>query len=300
MMQDKDTLYARWLAGTLTEKELEQLTNSEELADLEAIIEATDQLKLPKYDAEGAYTQFKKQHPNKKLKVRSLKNRWLLGIAAGVAVLLVAITFFRNQKQTINAALAETTTHQLPDQSTVLLNDGSSIVYKERNWDAERVLQLKGEASFKVETGNTFRVETKNGIIDVLGTQFNVRAWGNQLRVECYEGKVRVRRKAQEMILSRAESVVVIGEKMENKEAISHQQPLWIAGNARFYKENISEVFAELERQYNIKVQAPTRNRVFTGSFRHDDLERALNAICKPMQLKYTIEEGGQIVTIKE
>ena len=41
-MENKDTLYARWLSGELSVSELEQLKQSGELQELEAIIKATD------------------------------------------------------------------------------------------------------------------------------------------------------------------------------------------------------------------------------------------------------------------
>ena len=193
MDSEKDTLYARWLSGELTEAEQDQLINPEELAELESIVAVSDSLTLPKYDAEAAYQQFKKKQPEKKTaKVRSFNPRWLMGLAAGLALLIGAITFFGNRTQEAIAPYATTTNHTLPDQSNIILNDGSRISYQEGKWTEDRTVRLEGEAFFSVQKGSTFKVVTPNGTVEVLGTQFNVRAWGEKLYVECYEGKVKV------------------------------------------------------------------------------------------------------------
>lgn len=300
MDSNKDTLYARWLSGELTNEEQQQFEGNSELADLEAIISTTDQLTLPKYDAEAAYSQLKKNKPSPTAKVRSLKIREIMAVAAGLAI-LVFVTYFWNTGAILTTApLAKTSIHALPDQSRVLLNDGSSIKYVKGNWEAERNIQLIGEAFFNVQKGSTFQVQTANGTIEVLGTKFNVRAWGDKLHVECYDGSVKVSNQQQEITLKVNQSVNVVKGQMEEKQSINHEQPLWSNGNSRFYKENINEVLAELERQYAVKVIAPTMKRLFNGTFRHDNLEAALKAICKPMQLTYEIDGTGRIVTIEE
>lgn len=300
MDSGKDTLYARWLSGDLTEKEREQLLGTEELTELESIIQVSDQLTLPKYDAAAAYEQLKKKQPPKTAKIYSLNARWWMGIAAGVALLVAAITFLTNNStQEMMAPYASNTKHSLPDQSEIILNDGSKITYEKGKWAKERIVQLTGEAFFSVQKGNTFTVKTANGMVEVLGTQFNVRSWGDKLYVECYEGKVKVNSHSQEAILSPNQAVNIVQGTMQSKQSITHQQPIWTRGISRFNNENINEVFAELERQYNIKVEAPSMNRTFSGAFSHSDLDRALMDICKPMQLTHSIEENGTFVIIQ-
>ena len=169
MDHNKDTRYARWLSGELTDDEQEQLKESEELADLEAIIGAIDQLKPPKYNAEAAYGQFKKKQPKPSAKVRTLNVRLLMGVAASLAILIAAFTFWNSRPVVTSAPLANTSTHLLPDQSKVLLNDGSSIEYGKNKWEEERKVHLLGEAFFNVQKGAKFQIETANGTVAVLG-----------------------------------------------------------------------------------------------------------------------------------
>ena len=85
------------------------------------------------------------------------------------------------------------TEFHLPDSSFVALNMGSELYYTKKGWQTERRVELKGEAFFKVKKGSIFEVETDQGIISVLGTEFNVKSWNNYFEVTCYSGLVRVK-----------------------------------------------------------------------------------------------------------
>lgn len=234
-------------------------------------------------------------------KIPSLRFRIMIAVIAGLAIVAFVIYFLNKGVILTTAPLAKTSIHALPDQSHVVLNDGSSIEYVHGTWEAERNISLIGEAYVSVKKGNTLEVKTANGSIEVLGgARFNVRAWGDQFYVECYEGTIKLSSQDQETILSTNQSINVVNGQMEAKQTINHQKPLWSTGNSRFYKENINQVFAELERQYAVIVNAPTMNQLSNGTFRHDDLEAALKSICTPMELKYEIDKTGRIVTIKE
>lgn len=56
-------------------------------------------------------------------------------------------------------------------------------------------------------------------------------------------------------------------------------------------------MFAELERQYNVKVKYTLNsNRFFTGVFVHDNLENALLSITQPMNLTFEMNDSNLIV----
>ena len=300
-MPDKETLYARWFSGEIDDDELKTLHENGIVQELEKIKEATEQLALPKYDVDSGYEKFKNKYPEKKAKIRSINLAKIMSIAASFLVLVVVAWMILSpgKEQMIMAQNGSNERVDLLDGSTVLINDGSSVQYDTKNWEQERKVNLTGEALFQVEKGSPFIVNSKNGIIRVLGTQFNVRAWSDNLYVECYEGKVEVVVGQQKIILIKNESVNVIKAKMKEKQTIAHQSPRWTSGNSRFYEEDISSVFDELERQYNIKVEAPTIIRSFTGNFAHDNLENAVRNICKPLGIAYSISEDQKTVLIE-
>lgn len=299
---DKETLYARWLSGDISEEERMALSKSGEWADLESIIKTVDSLQIPKYDRTEGWEHFQKNHGRKdkpKLysKLFSLKT---LSIAAAAMLLIFAGLFlFQDNSTVINAEFAEHTTHTLPDQSTIILNSGSSINYLKDQWPKSRSLHLEGEAMFTVEEGSKFIVHTKYGNVEVLGTSFNVNAWGNDLYVECYSGKVSVENQQDRIILSKGEAIKFKDGQIRNKQTFDYGKPSWQRGMSRFMDTNIFDVFQELERQYDIDIHQNVVNKEFTGSFIHGNLEEALKQICRPMGLKSTIDSNRKSVIIE-
>ncbi len=302
MESNKENIYARWLEGQIDSKETEELKASGELEGLEAIISATDKMALPKYDAQAGYAKFKTKHPAKKTATLSpMRRLWpALAAAASVALLIGLFWLFNSGPDVLETGNRLTLTHTFSDQTTVVLNDGSSMVYEEEDWTTQRSVKLVGEAIFNVQKGKPFLVNTAIGNVEVLGTSFNVRAWHNNLNVECYEGRVRVKYGGKEVILTAGESVDGISGTLGDKQNISHEKPFWSMGSSKFNLEPTYRVFEELERQYDVKVITPQIKRPFNGSIPHNDLENALKLICKPMNLTYHILADKKVITIDQ
>lgn len=300
-IENKDTLYAKWLSGDITEKEIKILKESGELEALEAVVEAANDSTMPDYDTE---LEYEKLMSNQKIKTEpnsknhQLNTRLYLSVAATLILFLTLyFTLFNTKTIEVVAANTKNIQHTFEGMK-VILNDGSSISYIEKNWEKERIVQLTGEAFFDVENGKPFFVKTKNGIIKVLGTSFNVRAWDNQLYVECYEGKVQIESKRQTEQITTLQSVILENDELK-MQSFKHKKPLWQSGYSRFYNENVKEVFNELERQYDIKITKNNIAKSFSGSFPHNDLNGALNNICKPLNLKFSISNDRKIVDIE-
>ena len=172
------------------------------------------------------------------------------------------------------------------------------IIYKAEDWDINRTVKLKGEALFHVKTGNKFLVETSHGVVEVLGTSFNVRAWGDHFSVECFHGKVSVKSGGERAVLTALNTVKLKNGRLGSIENITHEEPFWTSNSSKFKEEKIDNVFAELERQYDIKVDRPSSSKPFTGTFTHNDLDLALQQITKPMGLKFDTNKEGKHVII--
>lgn len=69
----------------------------------------------------------------------------------------------------------------LPDGSQVWVNSSSTISYND-DFSTERFVSLTGEAFFSVarDTARPFRVRTDQLTVEVLGTQFNIKAHGHE------------------------------------------------------------------------------------------------------------------------
>lgn len=301
-MSDLETIYARWLDGELNAEEIKSLKASGEWDELEELVKATNTISLSKYDKESAFEKL--THRNKSQKDTEqpedprIKISTVLSAAASLLLLLGALFFLREAAPIASANNGETLVHNFSDQSEVMLNDGSSISYNVEDWKTNRTVKLKGEAMFDVKSGRRFLVETDNGIVEVLGTSFNVRAWGDHFSVACYHGKVSVTSQGDNVLLTALESVKLENNELNKAEDITHEEPFWASGSSKFKDEKLENVFAELERQYDINIERPSSTKFFTGIFTHSDLDVALQQITKPMGLKYKTNQGRKRVII--
>ena len=288
MKKEKQIL--KWLNNDLSSKEMEDLKQSEDLQTLEKIAHYASQLEVPKVDSQ---TALEKLQFKKKPKIRTLNFKTFYSVAA---VLVLALTsgyfFFYNINTSIETQIAQRKTFTLPDNSEVVLNAESKITFNEKKWAKKRSLTLQGEAFFKVKKGQTFSVKTTDGIVTVLGTQFNVKARKNYFEVHCYEGLVSVTHNNKTTKLPPGKILRVINEKVENVEDFYSKNPSWILQESSFIKIPLDQVIAELERQYDlkIKVDGVDTSKLFTGSFTHTNKEIALQAVTIPLQLSYKIE----------
>lgn len=299
-MDDKEHILAKWLSGEISDAELVASQGEAALHELKQVTEEVDQWSLPSYDTNTGYQKIKDRIQKKRPTHNSSKWPKVVAIIAGISILALGlITWLSNMDVELKATPGETINYAFQDGSEIWLNDGSSINYNTKEWSSRRVVELEGEALFEVSKGLPFTVKTTTGTITVLGTQFNVRAWGKKLLVECYEGKVQVQSGNQVKVLTAYESVNVIAGKMQAKQNISNTGPAWQKGDARFYEDQLTDVFDELERQYQITVDLNASDRIFTGSFKEGDLDKALRSICKPLGLKYAISPDKKSVVIE-
>ena len=292
-----ENIYARIINNQISEDEKAQLIQSGEWDEIQKILKVTEEIQLKPFDKEAAFQAVLTQGKNAQKGTFSIfRNRGFIGIAASVILLVAFLFVFNlNSKTEVTAIYTETKEIRLPDESTVRLNDGSSIKYKEKHWTNQRSIELMGEAVFDVTSGTSFQVTTANGSVTVLGTEFNVRSWGTNLYVECYEGKVRVNSGTQEQMLEAGTSVNISNGTMGAMKTIDHDAPLWTTGTSRFYEESLESVFQEIERQYDVRIEYPDVDRTFSGFFEHDDLAEALNQVCLPMDLNFEIKEGNKV-----
>jgi len=227
---------------------------------------------------------FKEQPKSKVIKMRP----WLYS-AAAVLLLFFGLNFFVFTNFETNTNIAETKTLTLPDGSEVVLNAESSISYNKRTFKEKRTLNLNGEAFFKVAKGSKFSVETKNGTISVLGTQFNVFNRENAFQVGCFEGKVKVDSKATSKIITGGQAVKLKNGTLLEAELTSPNSPSWINGKSSFSNVPLKQLIGELERQYEVKIIAKEIDleRQYSGFFVHNDLNQALKTSFEPMNISF-------------
>ncbi|TDQ28445.1 FecR family protein [Tenacibaculum caenipelagi] len=293
----KDDLIQKWLRNELTNEEQAAFNTLEDASFLEEIIQEGQRFKADKHISIPSFESLNNRLPSKK----PPQTNWLLVVSKIAAVFIIGlgIFYFFNAKQVnaFNTQYAESKTITLPDNSIVELNEFSHLEYNSNTWKKQRSLQLKGEAFFDVEKGMRFDVITKNGIISVLGTEFNVLDRDSIFKVSCYEGLVQVNYKNKITKLPVGKELSII-KGIEQKTSTILSQPKWLKNMSVFENVLLSQVVAELEQQYSIKAQLSIQNSdlKFTGAFTNNNLEKALKSITLPFNLSYEIKNKQHVI----
>ena len=294
---EKEQLLHRYLNGTASPEEIKTLEADAEFMSYVKIAAATEGFSTPSFDQEHSYNSLSSKL-NPPQKERSLRPRYLfMKVAAALIILVAGYLLVQDGNTTYTTEIAEKESFLLPDASEVTLNAQSEISFNEKEWEASRTLSLEGEAFFKVKKGEKFSVETPQGVVEVLGTQFNVFARGHRFDIKCYEGLVSVTYKDTTLQVPAGSRVEITGTNNIHTSSIAAISPNWILNESTFENVSLSLVLEELKRQYPIKLTSQNMvNKKFTGSFTHNDLNVALRSICDPLQVDFTIE--GEEVTL--
>lgn len=291
----KEEQIIKWLNGEISDEEMKDFSQTNDFKEIEKIDKYIVHFKAPEYNLDNEKSKLLKKR--KAHLVVSLPS--FIKIAASIIIIL-GITFFFLKPETkiITVSSSNTSEFHLPDSSYFKLNIESDISFPSENWESNRTLKLTGEAYFQVNNGSKFSVETSLGVIDVLGTEFNVKSRANYLEVVCYEGRVRLSSAAVSKILEKGDMIQIIDGNISEL-IVNRKAPLWIDGESSFKSVPLKLVLQEFERQYKVQVQTgsvPTE-KLFSGTFANDDIDLAIKSITIPMNLSYEIREGLVILS---
>ncbi|MCW5516829.1 FecR family protein [Muriicola sp. Z0-33] len=296
----KENYLAKWLNNELTEAELAEFEKTAEYATYKKILDVSADLEPPKFDIEKALDDLRNNRPEKEVKVIRLSPmKKVMRLAAAVAAIVAVAYFYINSLDiTVTTQYAQQTEVILPDASEIILNAASEISYSEKRWDKDRNVKLEGEAFFKVAKGKRFTVATENGLVTVLGTQFNVENRKDFFEVTCYEGLVSVAYNGTETKLPAGTSFIVINGEIQHPETPNSSVPSWMNNESSFKSIPLAFVLDEFERQFNIEVE--TKNidldQLFTGTFSNTNVNLALQSISTPSHIKFNLEENKVLI----
>ncbi len=292
-MQRED-LIKKWLDNDLSAKELEDFKKLEDYNDLMKLDSHLTYFQAPNYDSKNELKTLLNSTKNQKKQPR----QWVKSLLKISAILVVfsGLYYYTTTRDTlIHTVASQKTTLQLPDTSIVTLNALSSLTYNNSNWDNLRSLNLIGEAFFKVRKGSEFSVNTAQGKVTVLGTQFNVKQRKDYFEVVCFEGSVKVTYQSHEEILEPGERFSMLDNKHMKQSKEHLNEPTWLNNKSTFKSIPYNRVLQEFERQYNVIFDAKgiDTSIIFTGNFSHNNLEESLQSITKPLNLSYQITNNN-------
>lgn len=288
---DKDTLIKKWLNHDLTPKEQQAFEALDDYNNLVNLDSALHKFKAPEFDRDSIYENISNEIDKK----QEVKTNWFkpfLRIVAALAICFSVYYFTTTTDTRIATITSEKTNLMLPDASMVTLNAKSTLTYNAKKWEDNRNLDLEGEAFFKVIKGEKFTVNTTQGNITVLGTEFNVNNRDGLFKVTCYEGSVKVTSGIKSSVLKPGDIFLILDGKYIATEKENLNKPKWLNNESGFVSMPLKYVLKEFERQYKLKIDSDSidTNALFTGSFTHENKELALKSITLPLNIKYSIK----------
>jgi len=192
---------------------------------------------------------------------------------------------------------------KLADGTTVWLNSASTLKYPSHFDKKERVVELQGEAYFDVRsihsTPTPFRVITPGHAVEVLGTQFNISAYAEDVETKTtlVAGRVRVqtvgRTTNHTAVLQPGQQSTVSESGVAVNDVDVSPFIGWKDGFFIFKGTELREAMKQIGRWYNVEVIyegfiSPTP---FYGKISREDTLAEVLAILKEGNINFRIEQ---------
>ena len=240
--------------------------------------------------------------------------RNLLKVAAILIAGLIISTYFLYTKpekqfnlatiETITTPYGARTSFKLPDGSEVWMNSGSTISFPKQYGDVRNVV-LSGQAYFEVvKDGKPFEVKTNLGVIEVMGTSFDVKAYTDEpFETTLVEGSVKVSNNTNHIatLKPNQQSTITPADEMSLKEVNTELSTSWREGKLMFVKEPFANVARDLERWYNVKIELhgeKLKKLGYTGTIEMETFGEVLELINTTTPIKYKFDKNTRLLKI--
>lgn len=200
----------------------------------------------------------------------------------------------------------------LSDGTKAYVNSGSSITYPTQFLnEGNRNISVKGEVYLEVakDPNHPFIVSANNLNVKVLGTQFNVSAYPEDISSEIVlvEGSVSLYTELSEstnetgILLEPGfkGSFNTVSNTFEKEKVITKFYTSWINGDLIFRDMNFENILKKLERHYNVKIINKNKflsNKKFNANFGDESITTVLNELKTNYSIQYEIKKDGQII----
>lgn len=252
---------------------------------------------------------------------RPPRRKWSVYAAVASVVLLIGITFalFRYAGNTtqpaadyavLQTAYGQKDSLKLADGSSIILNAHSTLRYDRKSLLSDNVrFELKGEAYFKIihNPERKLVVQTGDGLIEDIGTQFNVNTRGNFTSVALVEGEVKIFKKARQggetsSYEARPGEFIQFsdtGTSITAKRSNLNFYTSWTQDKLVLDDTPFRDIVAKLEQTYGVDIEVGDQDlldRKVSGSIRSPNLEIVLKGLAQTMRLD--IKRNGNKILI--
>ena len=206
---------------------------------------------------------------------------------------------------------------ELADGTKVWLNAGSKMAFPDRFSGSKREVFLDGEAYFNVTSDKSkpFFVKTKEIVIRVLGTKFNLSAYqaDKEVTTVLVEGKVSMRENSginlfeKETLLNSNQKAVFDKTNLTttvNQEPNAEIFTAWTDGWFPFSKEPLNNVFKKVERYYNVQFVYselfPSGDLISGKLDLKDSIEDVMKVLADVAKVTYRIDQKKIFIELNE
>ncbi|MDP3469130.1 MAG: FecR family protein [Daejeonella sp.] len=191
----------------------------------------------------------------------------------------------------------------LPDGSKVWLNSASTLRFPALFSGNTREVELNGEAYFDVakNPNKPFKVITKDQIVEVLGTQFNINSYSDEesFKTTLIEGSVKIIYKDRVVLLSPGQQFQPNMKSSKLIEADTEEVTAWKNGYFLFKDEDIQSIMRKVSRWYDVEVSyaGDIPDVGFGGNIsRSKDINEVLNVLQLTNAVHFKVE--GRRITV--
>ncbi len=237
---------------------------------------------------------------------------------AAAAILLISIGTitlilrFQDRVKEINWVSEITTTEKkeviLPDDSRVWLNKNTSLKYPDQFKGETRSVILSGEAFFEVykKSRQPFRITTKNSVIQVLGTSFNVKseAFASRVVVTVVSGKVAlfdsIREDNRIVLESGDQGIIIDSGTLNKKRNVDRNFLAWKTGVLVFENTPIDTVCLELSDHFSKSIKPDGSQELLekrlTATYDNKELDEILKILELTLDIQYKFDQDEIIL----
>lgn len=196
------------------------------------------------------------------------------------------------------------------ETATIVLGDGSVVRLAPESRleilgvNGSRDVALKGTAYFAVAPMDNypFRIVTEAGEAQVLGTRFELRALGDDLRLVVLEGRVALGAGDDNVEVGAGEMSLVSQGKTGVPVKVEDVRPLigWLGRFIVFQRTPLRDAAHELEDEYGVRIEVTDSvlgDQTITGWYVDRTFEEVLMIVCGVLQAECSLEDG--VATIR-
>lgn len=184
----------------------------------------------------------------------------------------------------------------LADGTQVWMNSDSKLEIPVAFTGSERRVRLQGEAYFQVKRNekSPFRVEVNDMEITVLGTSFNIHAYGENMRTTLVEGAVALNVGGKAFRLTPGEEASINAGIVKVEKVDVYERIAWKEGKFVFREKRLEEVMDILGRWYDVEVfyqNTAIKELHFTGNIpRHATIHEVLKFLEHTRLVRFGID----------